>query len=90
MCNGMLLFAIILEWLMKLQRLTRGNRTPGSRDATAYRYNSLVVQATCCSSFQLTHMSCEDHVWSIDWVGNAVHREDRTYYSAHNFASTVM
>ena len=29
-------------------------------------YNSLVAQATHCSSFQLTYMSCEDHVRSIE------------------------
>ena len=39
----------------KLSLVTRGNRTPGSRDATGY--NSLVTQARCCSSFQLTHMT---------------------------------
>ena len=67
--------------------LARGNRTPGSRDATGC--NSLVAQATyALSSFQLTHMTREDQVRSIESV-MASKGTTRTYYSSHNFASTV-
>ena len=78
--------AIIPQTLAIILILSRGNRTPGSRDAPGY--NSLVVQATRCSSFQLTHMSREDHVRSID-PAMASKGKTKTYYSAHNFASTV-
>ena len=44
--------------------IMRANPTPGSRVATDC--NSLVAQARHCSSFQLAHMSREDHAWSIE------------------------
>ena len=60
----------------------RGNCTPGSCVATGC--NSLVVQVRYCSSFQLTHMSCDDHAWSIK-SAMAGKGKTRTYYSAHNY-----
>ena len=47
----------------KVYTLHRGATALRSRLATGC--HSLVVQARRCSSFQLTHMSCEDHAQSI-------------------------
>ena len=60
---------------LKFTFQSRGNRTPGSRVVTG-------------SSFQLKHMSREDHARSIE-LATSSKGKTRTYYSAHNFASTV-
>ena len=70
----------------KIAHHLKGNRTPGSRVAAGC--NSLVVQAMRCSSFQLTHMSREDHARSIESAMTSKGKT-RTYYSAQNFASAV-
>ena len=49
-------------WYNYYLTLPRGNRTPGSRVATGC--NSLDMQPRYCSSFQLTHMTREDHAQS--------------------------
>ena len=69
--------------------LSRGNRTPGSRVATGC--NSLDAQPRYCSSFQLTHMSREDHAQSSIAMSSQQWRPNvrRAFYSANNFASTV-
>ena len=81
---------------------SNGNRTPGSRFysnlwipqfVSTSSYSS-VVQAlgcshNCYSSFQLTHMSCDDHaVRSIDQAMAAKTKKEH-YYSAHNVATRV-
>ena len=43
----------------------KGNRTPGSHVATGCNW-LVVIRARYCSSFELTHMSCEDHAQSIE------------------------
>ena len=72
--------------LRKCNNALGGNCTPGSRIATGC--NSLVAQARRCSSFKLTHMSCEDHAQLIKST-MASKGKTRTYHSTHNFPSTV-
>ena len=62
----------------------RGNRTPGSRVATGCK--SLVAQARYCSSFQLKHISREDHAPSRSSQQWRPKEKTRNCYSAHNFA----
>ena len=70
----------------------RPNNHLHSLSRIAIGCNSLDVQPRYCNSFQLLHVSLEDHAQSIAiYIESAMASKSKTraYYSANNFASTV-